>query len=523
MTDASEALPDLADSVRTLATGAQDLGANARKAVGFEDARILVIGDLMLDVYVEGEVTRVSPEAPVPVLSKRKEYFVPGGAANVAANVASLGGRALLIGIVGVDVNADKLLGCMRASDRIDTSAVIRAPARPTTTKTRYMAARHQLLRVDDEMSGPPPQELLDALKAAVGHAMDFCDAVLISDYAKGACSADVVRHAIALARAKGVPSIVDPKLTDLTVYAGATVIKPNCAELSANVGMPIVTDAQCELAARVIVESTGSAVIVTRSEQGMSYIGPDLAPIHLPTFAKKVFEVSGAGDTVAAVLALGLGARLGVEYTMRCANHAAGVVVGKVGTATVSTSELFAALNLDASFPTAAQGQLASLEEACELREVWRRMELNVGFTNGCFDLVHPGHVSLLKACAARCDKLIVGLNTDASVRRLKGPSRPIQDELSRAEVLGALASVALVVLFDEDTPIDAIAQLRPDVLFKGADYSEEQVVGADVVKSYGGRVALIELVPGQSTTKLAAKIKAASARSDRMESSGR
>jgi D-beta-D-heptose 7-phosphate kinase/D-beta-D-heptose 1-phosphate adenosyltransferase len=511
VTDANDALPELAHADSALISGPRDLGANGHKNVGFEDTRILVIGDLMLDVYVEGDVTRVSPEAPVAVLSKSKEHFVPGGAANVAANVASLGGRALLIGIVGVDANADKLMACMRESGRIDTSAVIRTPARPTTTKTRYMAARHQLLRVDDEMSGPLPQELMDALKAAIEHAMDFCDAVLISDYAKGACCAEVVRHAIASAQEKGVPSIVDPKLKDLTVYAGATVIKPNRAELAAAVGMPITSDAQCEAAGRTIVESTGSAVIVTRSEQGMSYIGPDLAPIHLPTFAKKVFEVSGAGDTVAAVLALGLGARLGVEYTMRCANHAAGVVVGKVGTATVSTSELFAALNLEASFPAAAQGQLATLEEACDLREIWRRMELNVGFTNGCFDLIHPGHVSLLKACAARCDKLIVGLNTDASVRRLKGPTRPIQDELSRAEVLGGLASVALVVLFDEDTPIKAITQLRPDVLFKGADYKEEQVVGADFVKSYGGRVGLIELVPGQSTSKLAAKIKAA------------
>ena len=491
---------DVANSIVRVADHAsRDIGA-----VGFRDVKVLVVGDIILDVYLQGAVTRVSPEAPVPVVHQNSLRDVPGGAANVAANISSLGGHCRLIGVIGQDDAGSRLQSLLKKQPNIDVSFMVKTPDRPTITKTRVMCGRYQLVRIDNEdnskIAGSLTKMMIDSIDAAI----EWADVLLISDYEKGVCTREVMSHALAKAKSLGRPSIVDPKQRDMSIYAGASVIKPNRLELANATGMPVGNDAECEAAARKVISMTGSSIMLTRSENGMSYFSPDQDPVHLPTFAKEVFDVSGAGDTVAAALALGFGSGLPLVHTMRCANHAAGIVVSKAGTATVTLAELAAALHVEDHDGLRKRGQLVSLSEAVKIREIWRQMELTVGFTNGCFDLVHPGHVTLLEKSAAQCDRLIVALNTDASVSKLKGPTRPVQDEESRARVVGALESVDLVILFGEQTPIEAITALNPDLLIKGADYTEDKVVGADFVKAHGGRVALIDLVEGQSTTRL-------------------
>ena len=487
----------------------QALAADSPGAVGFRDVKVLVLGDLILDVYLEGAVTRVSPEAPVPVVHQKSVRHVPGGAANVAANISALGGQTRLIGVVGDDDAGGQLAAALGRWANIDMSFAVRTAHRPTITKTRVMSGRHQLVRIDNEDNRPISGDLAEDVKVAVDRAIDWADVVLVSDYAKGVCTREIMAHALGRAKALGKPSIVDPKQRDLSVYAGASVIKPNRLELAHSTGLTLGNDSECAAAAEIAIRDTGSAIMLTRSEQGMSYFQAGQEPIHLPTYAKEVFDVSGAGDTVAATLAMGFGSGLPIEYTMRCANHAAGVVVSKSGTATVTLAELAVAMHLDEHAAPRRKGQLVTLEQAAAIREAWRQMELTVGFTNGCFDLVHPGHVTLLEKSAAQCDRLIVALNTDHSVSRLKGPSRPVQDETSRARVIGALESVDLVILFGEDTPLEAITALKPDLLIKGADYTVDKVVGADFVLRHGGRVALIDLVEGQSTSRLIGRSK--------------
>jgi D-beta-D-heptose 7-phosphate kinase/D-beta-D-heptose 1-phosphate adenosyltransferase len=313
-----------------------------------------------------------------------------------------------------------------------------------------------------------------------------------------------VIRETIECAARTGRPCIVDPKRLDFEIYRGATLIKPNRHELANAVRLPCETEAEVERAGKRAIEQTGASILLTRSEHGLSFFSLEGQVLHLPTATQDVFDVSGAGDTVAAVAALGYGARLPVNQIMRLANVAAGIVVGKVGTAVVTLSELYAALDEQVGSPRGRRGGLMTLREALNQRERWRRLGLTVGFTNGCFDLLHSGHAVLLRQAAEACDKLIVAINSDASVRRLKGPSRPLQNEESRAHLLGEMRMVDLVVIFQDDTPAKLIEALQPDVLVKGADYTEDQVVGSAFVKARGGNVVLVPLVPHQSTTSL-------------------
>ncbi len=333
---------------------------------------------------------------------------------------------------------------------------------------------------------------------------MPWADAVVLSDYAKGLCNDRIIRMVIDAAAAADKASIIDPKRRDFSIYRNATLIKPNRRELSDATHLPCETDQQAEAASLAAIAKTNSAILLTRSEHGMSYFERNKKPLHLKTAAQDVFDVSGAGDTVLALAALGTAAKLPVSELMRLANAAAGIVVSKVGTAVVSARELDEALEAGSHGSDPNKGSSLDLDEAVRRREEWRKRGLRVGFTNGCFDLLHPGHVSLLKSAAAECDRLIVAINSDASARRLKGPTRPVQDESSRAYVLGALSAVDLVLVFDEDTPAEAISALKPDLLVKGADYSVEQVVGAETVRAASGRVLLLPLVRGQSTTSL-------------------
>lgn len=475
----------------------------------FEDlarTRVAVIGDLMLDVYLEGEVERISPEAPVPVVRLSSERAVAGGAANVAANVAHLGGRVDLVGCAGPDEGYAALSRLLDRHGTISRDRVVVDAARRTTRKTRLLGHNQQIARIDDEDRGPLPAEVDARVAERAADALAEADVAILSDYGKGVVSDRLLAAVFGRAAALGRRVIVDPKRRDLAAYRGAAIVTPNRAELALATRHPCETDADASAAAAIAQALCGADILLTRSEKGMSYFPVQGEPIHLPTVAREVFDVSGAGDTVVGTLGLCLAAGMPIADAMRAANHAAGLVVGKVGTALVSRAELLADLAADGG-EDVDDGRLLGRDALVALRAYWRRRGLSVGFTNGCFDLVHPGHASLIRQAAGGCDRLILALNTDASVRRLKGPGRPLQPQAARAEVVGALKGVAAVVLFDEDTPLDLIAALRPDLLVKGADYTEETVVGAELVRASGGRVMLARLVPGQSTSRLAAR----------------
>lgn len=470
----------------------------------FAAARVAVVGDLMLDVYIEGEVHRVSPEAPVPVVRLTSERAVPGGAANVAANIASLGGTVTLVGVAGRDSAFAQLSEELQRVGRVDLSTTVFDDSRGTTTKTRLLGHRQQIARIDRETLRPIAPEIETQLIERACTAIDGCDIVILSDYGKGVLTDMVLQRTLAYAQAVGKRVLVDPKRRDLSAYRGASIITPNRAELALATGRPCETDEEAEEAARLAHEICGADVLLTRSEKGMSYFARSGESLHFATIAREVFDVSGAGDTVVAVLGAALAAGFPLVEAMKASNHAAGLVVAKIGTATVSCEELVMALHGGAQALDVEDGRLVTLDELMRIRAFWRANGLTVGVANGCFDLIHPGHVSLIRQAAAASDRLVMALNTDASVRRLKGPTRPVQTETARAEVMGALKGVAAVVLFDEDTPYDLIKALQPDVLVKGADYTEELVVGADIVRARGGTVLLAALTPGQSTTRL-------------------
>lgn len=468
--------------------------------------RVLVVGDVMVDHYVSGRVSRVSDEAPVPIVQVTDERWTAGGAANVAANIAGLGGRAILVGVTGADAAASTLAGIVGAMGGAVEALLVADVARPTTLKTRYMGGQHQMVRVDREMGAAISRATEDRLVDIIADMADECDVIMISDYAKGVLSDRVLAAIMQHGRRAGVGIVIDPKRADWSAYRGATLITPNRKELTLATRLACGTDAECSEAAGAAIAATGAAILLTRSEQGMSLFRAGQAAVHLSTKAREVFDVSGAGDTVAAAVALSLASGQAPELAMQIANVAAGIVVGKRGTATVSPAEILAELDSGhrqtASFPGAV-----SMSDAKTLRERWARDGHSVGFTNGCFDILHSGHVALLRQAADTCDRLIVALNTDASVSALKGPNRPVQSEDVRAAVMAAVKGVDAVILFGEATPLEAIRELKPDVLVKGADYTEDQIVGADIVKARGGRIVRVGLVEGQSTTKVIEK----------------
>jgi D-beta-D-heptose 7-phosphate kinase/D-beta-D-heptose 1-phosphate adenosyltransferase len=462
-------------------------------------ARVVVIGDAMLDRFVYGEVERISPEAPIPVLRETRETAMAGGAGNVARNLAALGAAADFVSLVGDDA-AGVELRAMLAAEAGVTPHLEALAGHVTTVKTRYIAGHQQMLRADRERpAGVAPATQATVARQAVA-LLGKAGALVVSDYGKGVLAPNGAAALIAEARKAGVPVVVDPKGGDYTRYRGATVVTPNRKELQAATGMTADSDDAIIAAARKLISECGiENVLATRSADGMSLVSA--ADVHhLPAEAREVFDVSGAGDTVVAAIAAALAAGVSLLDAARLANVAAGIVVGKVGTAVARSAEIADALH--AGDLMRGERKLAALDAALDHVARWRRQGLRVGFTNGCFDLLHPGHVHLLTQARAACDRLVVGLNSDASVKRLKGPERPIQSEAARALMLGSLATVDLVVLFGDDTPLALIEALKPDVLVKGADYALKDVVGGDLVQSYGGKVVLAELVPGQSTT---------------------
>jgi D-beta-D-heptose 7-phosphate kinase / D-beta-D-heptose 1-phosphate adenosyltransferase len=468
--------------------------------------RVVVLGDAMLDRYVAGEVRRISPEAPIPVLRARARREVAGGAANAALNVASLGGQAVLVAAVGKDEAA---AGLRAALEGVETRFV-EAP-RPTTVKTRFVAGGQQMLRLDEEEAGPVDAATEDGLLAATRAALEGARALILSDYAKGTLTDRVLAGAIAAAREARVPVVVDPKRQDFSAYEGATVVAPNALEITRATGLAAGDDESAALACRAaLLQARAEAILLKRSEMGLTLLPRNGAALHIPARAREVADVSGAGDTLVAAFALALAAGAALADAARLSNEAAGLAVAHHGTAAVTRAELAAALHRGEVL--ALDDKVVGEEAALARIAAWRAAGLSVGFTNGCFDLIHPGHVRLLARARAACDRLVVALNTDASVKRLKGQERPVQSETARATVMASIASADLVMLFDEDTPERLIRAIKPDVLIKGADYTVATVVGADFVQAHGGRVVLIPLEAGHSTTATISRIHAGS-----------
>ncbi len=473
---------------------------------GFQSLRVAVVGDVMLDRYIVGDVERISPEAPVPVLRQALQYARPGGAANVAQNLAGLGLRTTLSGFVGIDSVAAELVQLLQQAE-VSTDGLVAATL-PTITKTRVVSRTQQLLRIDVESHEPHRSDdasrLLDAAVASVASA----DAVVLSDYAKGALTAELCSVVIVAARARGIPVLVDPKSRDFSKYAGATTICPNLQELSAATGVDVhATDKLLEAGRELLLDLDVEFLTVTMSERGIQVLRcAGAKEHHSPARAREVFDVSGAGDTVIATLAASLAGGLGVEAAVELANVAAGIVVAKLGTVPVAAHEIVSELTVSSGVTSA--DKVLGRDRAVERVREWRASGETIVFTNGCFDLLHIGHITLLEDCRRFGSKLVVAMNTDRSVRELKGPTRPIVSENERTRVMAALGSVDLVVLFDQDTPLDLIRAVQPDVLVKGGDYTVDTVVGHEEVLAAGGRVEIVPTVSGFSTSNIVKKM---------------
>ncbi len=466
-------------------------------SLGLAGAKVLVVGDAMLDRYWSGATARISPEAPVPVVNVHEDDMRPGGAANVAVNVASLGGHATLLGVVGADDAADHLSALI--SKQGVAVNFLCSRTNPTMTKLRVVSRNQQLIRLDFERSLYIEDEF-DQAAFFENYllALAYADVVILSDYGKGTLRQ--VATLIAKAHQAGKPVLVDPKGNDYLPYAGATLLTPNMTEFEAVVGK-CVDESDLVVKGEMLRQKLGlRALLVTRSEHGMTLIQENAAPLHLRTEAREVFDVTGAGDTVIATIGVALAAGKNLELACKWSNLAAGIVVGKFGTATVSPAELAHAANAPRGLEASVVSEQALLAKIGEAKRQGKR----IVFTNGCFDLLHVGHVRYLEAAKNLGDILVVAVNDDASVRRLKGTSRPINHCADRMRVLAGLKSVDWVVAFSEDTPERLITSVQPDVLVKGGDYRIENIVGYDIVAARGGQVIALEFHDGYSTTQV-------------------
>ena len=475
--------------------------------------RLLVVGDVMLDRYIWGEVARISPEAPVPVVRATHRSEQPGGAANVAMNLARLGAGVAVAGFTGCDDDEKALAACLEANGI--ESLLVSCQGFPTISKLRILGGRQQMLRLDTERSGLRAADDYERLVERVIAQLPKCDAVVLSDYAKGVFTPRVCQQIIQSGRKQGIPVVVDPKNADYSRYNGATTICPNLGELSAaarllahDLGVSDLNannlDAVLSIAEKMVPAFSLDFMTATLSEKGIALVRPGRRFL-APAVARQVFDVSGAGDTVVAILALCLASAIEPESAVELANIAAGIVVGKVGTVPVEKHELLAALGPQIALR--AEDKVISRQELATRVALWRENGERVVFTNGCFDLLHVGHIAVLEQARRFGDRLIVAINSDASVSALKGPARPIVRERERSRVLAALAAVDAVTIFDEATPLQAILAVRPDVIVKGGDYSEETVVGAQEVLAWGGQVKIVPLIEGFSTTRLIEK----------------
>lgn len=466
-------------------------------------APIVVVGDIMLDRYIEGDVSRVSPEAPIPVLRQQKVENFAGGAANVAAKVAGLEAEARLIGIVGKDEPGNVLVSELRRLG-VDTSYMSMTD-RPTTLKTRLMGRNHQMLRLDREDASVLTEEEEEQVIAGIRRAMKGAAGLVIEDYGKGLLTEAVMKAAMTAASKAKIPVVVDPNGRNYSRYKGAAVITPNNTEAALGANLPDEPSYR-EEAGRLLAKETGAVIAVTVGADGIILISPKGECTHVPTRPVEVFDVTGAGDAVAAVMCLALASGEDMVTTARLANVAGGVIVQQFGVGKLSRLDMIRYIG---HVMGDASHKVVDRETAAKYAEDARRVGKKVVFTNGCFDLLHSGHIRSLEQARAQGDMLVVGINSDASVKRLKGPERPVIEQEGRARVLAAMEAVDLVIIFDEDTPLDLIKAVKPDVLVKGGDYKKQDVVGWDVVESYGGRVYLVPLQPGESTSNIVAKIR--------------
>ena len=495
-------------------------GQMAEHLMQMQGARVFIVGDVILDQYISGKVSRISPEAPVPVLLETSQKSVLGGAANVAANIASFGATAILAGRIGTDTDGDLLTRLCQAQG-IETGPMVKSTDHPTTRKLRVLAGYQQIVRLDAESTGRLDDAMEDAILksfeafAESAELAEFSGAprpksLVISDYGKGVCTPRLLRSLIAKAVEAGIPVITDPKSSDLSRYRGTTFIKPNLSE-----GREILQRAKPaawhanldeEIASLLkVVESECEArhVVLSLSEKGV--VASTAGTGHLVRYKSEILQVadvSGAGDTMIAFLAMAAACDLPLDRNVQLANIAAGTVCGKLGTATLSSAEFMEAFQ-EREGATRPE-KVITHEEASRIAMQYRDAGRSVVFTNGCFDLLHAGHVTLLQHARDQGDILFLGLNADASIKRLKGPDRPVQNEQDRASIMSGLGCVNYIVLFKEDTPIRLIEAIRPDVIVKGGDYRPDEVVGADVVKAHGGRVEIVPLLEGRSTTRI-------------------
>ncbi|MGB5804235.1 bifunctional heptose 7-phosphate kinase/heptose 1-phosphate adenyltransferase [Vibrio sp. V12_P9A6T4] len=465
----------------------------------YNDAGVLIIGDVMLDRYWYGPTGRISPEAPVPVVKVENSEERPGGAANVAMNIASLGGHAHIVGLTGVDEPAKVLTETLTAL-KVSCDFVA-LPNYPTITKLRVLSRGQQLIRLDfeDKFENTDPELILSRMDLA----LPKVKAVILSDYAKGAL--EHVQQLIQKARAANVPVFIDPKGADFERYRGATLLTPNMSEFEQVVGKVKTEQELVEKGFALIEQFDLGALLVTRSEHGMTLLQRNQKPFHLPTLAKEVYDVTGAGDTVISVLAASVAAGKPLDEACALANAAAGVVVGKLGTSTVSTIELAEAVHGSKDTDYGVISEQALIDAV----KVAQAQGEKVVMTNGCFDILHAGHVSYLNHAAKLGDRLIVAVNTDESVKRLKGPGRPVNTTDRRMAVLAALGAVDWVVPFSEDTPQRLIAAVLPNLLVKGGDYKPEDIAGGEEVIAAGGEVKVLNFEDGCSTTEIIEAIK--------------
>ena len=467
--------------------------------------RCLVIGDVMLDEYLWGRTDRISPEAPVQVVDVLREELRLGGAGNVVNNLVALGAQVSACSVVGEDENGEALLTAFQKQN-ISIDAIFRDPSRRTSRKTRVVASNQQIVRIDRESREPLSSDVEEKLCEWLTNNAAIYHVIVLSDYLKGVLTPKVLSAAISVAKSAGIPVLADPKGTDYSRYRGVTTLTPNRKEAEAASGIIINSDESLAQAAMVIMKRAElKHLLITRSEAGMSLFSAEAAAVHIPTVAREVFDVSGAGDTVLASLAIGIAAGLEMDEAARLANVAAGIAVGKLGTSTVTPDEIINAIAMSHSD---SDSKIKNRDVLAAILKAETAKGKKVVFTNGCFDLLHAGHVKYLQKARKIGDILVLGLNSDTSVRRLKGEKRPLIGEEERAHILAALDCIDYVVLFDEDTPLELIKLLRPYVLAKGGDYTPETVVGRELVESYGGRVELVSFVDGKSTTNIIERV---------------
>jgi D-beta-D-heptose 7-phosphate kinase/D-beta-D-heptose 1-phosphate adenosyltransferase len=475
----------------------------------FSALKIMVVGDVMLDRYVFGEVNKISPEAPVQVLTVSREEVSPGGAANVANNLKSLGASVEIYGVIGDDPEGEKLLELLQRLE-IRSKGIILDPKRPTTTKTRLIAGNQQVIRMDREVTEAIPGQVKDRILEAIIQSLgeNPPDGIIISDYAKGLVRRDLSTSIIQMAKEKGIFICIDPKGKDFTRYRGADAITPNQREAEEVCGFQLEGEESLQRAVQILIQQTeAQGVLITRGKNGISYYvreGKELKTIS--SDAREIYDVTGAGDTVVSTFTLAFIKSKSWEDSVKIANRAAGIVVGRIGAAAVTREEL---INSYEEKNQATKGKLFEIGMLLTVISKHKAEGKKIVFTNGCFDLFHVGHLALLRQAKELGDVLIVGINSQDSVRRIKGNGRPFIPESERANIVAAIDCVDYVVVFSEDTPLELIRLIKPDVLVKGGDYSPEEVVGRDVVEGYGGRVSIVPLVEGVSTSLLADKIR--------------